>query len=262
MLMKGSGGPATSEGGEATASGTGWANLAGTFTFAEGATIPSRKPLEVNKDTGVCKPGGDPVLSQALIIDEQTRGIANVLIFVRKVSREHESVQATDSVLFDQKQCVFLSHVKPLRLGQTLDIKNSDSVAHNTNISRAGMKGVSFNETIAIGDTKPFQPTAEEVTPVDVSCSIHPWMKAYIMPRANGYFAVTKPDGTFAIENLPAGESLEFQVWHESGAGSGGALVGETADVTGWGKNGRFKLTLQEDESKLLNVSVPAGSFN
>jgi hypothetical protein len=261
-LMKGSGGPAAAEGGEAVASGTGWGNLSGVFKFADGATIPSRKPLEVNKDQDVCKPGGAPVLSQSLLIDDSTRGIANVLIFVRKVSREHESVQSTDSVLFDQAKCVFLSHVQPVRIGQTVEIKNSDPVAHNTNISRAGMKGASFNQTVPSGASIPFQPTAEEISPVDVSCSIHPWMKAFVMPRANGYFAVTKPDGTFAIENLPAGEPLEFQVWHEIGAGSGGALVGETTDVTGWGKNGRFKLTLEADASKTLNVSVPASSFN
>ena len=44
-------------------------------------------------------------------------------------------------------------------------------------------------------------------------------MKAYIIARDDPYVAVTKPDGTFEIKNLPAGEDIEFQVWHEQAPG-------------------------------------------
>ena len=46
-------------------------------------------------------------------------------------------------------------------------------------------------------------------------------MIGYLLPRKNGYFAMTDADGKFEIANVPAGEPLEFQVWHESGAGAG-----------------------------------------
>jgi hypothetical protein len=256
------GATAETTGGAEAVTGTGWARLEGTFVFAEGATIPVNKPLDINKDPAICKPGGAEVSSGTLVIDPASRGIKNVVLFLRKASREHESLTGkTGTVLFDQEKCLFLSHVLPIRLGTTLDIKNSDPIAHNTNYSRSGMRGAPFNGTIPDGKSVAFEPTAEENQPVDVSCSIHPWMKAYILPRANGYFAVTDSNGKFKIENLPAGEELEFQVWHESASGTAGALVATAPNIK-WAKSGRFTVKLTENGTVTLPVSVPASSFN
>ena len=146
-----------------------------------------------------------------------------MVIYLRDASRVHDSAKPkADGVLFDQKECVFLTHVCALTVGQTLDIKNSDNVGHNTNI--AGKKNT-FNQTIPAGATIPFKVQKEEATPAPVNCSIHPWMSSYLLPRENGYFAVTAADGTFEIANLPAGEKLDFQVWHESATGPGAALI-------------------------------------
>ena len=91
--------------------------------------------------------------------------------------------------------------------------------------------------------------------PQAATCSIHPWMKAYIIARDDPYFAVTGADGSFEIKNLPAGEDVEFQVWHE------GAPAGLEAKA-GWGK-GRFKLKLPADgEQDLGTIEVPATAFH
>lgn len=241
--------------------GTGWATLAGTFKFEPGATPRKRRPLAVNKDPQVCAPGGKPVLDEVLLVDSATGGIANVAVYLRKASRVHPSAKADDAqVVFDQQHCVFLSHVAGVRVGQTLLIKNSDPVGHNTNIGSPGMKGVSFNQTIPTMQAKPFKPTAEENAPIDVACSIHPWMHAYLLPRSDGYFAVTAPDGSFRLENLPAGEDLELQVWHEAAVGPGGGLPVDRKDLK-WSNRGRFKINLKENEERTLQIVVPASSF-
>jgi len=75
----------------------------------------------------------------------------------------HESAQPTnDKVLFDQKSCVFLTHVLPMTIGQTLELKNSDPVGHNTNISGKN----SFNQTIPANESVDFTPQKEEAMPV------------------------------------------------------------------------------------------------
>jgi hypothetical protein len=75
-------------------------------------------------------------------------------------------------------------------------------------------------------------------------------MKAYIIARDDSYFAVTKPDGTFEIANLPAGDEIEFQVWHER-AGKGLAAQPD------W-KGGRFKVTIPADgAADLGQIKVP-----
>jgi len=240
------------------ATGTGWATLKGRFVLD--GTPPQMQPYNVNKDQMTCAPGGKAPLQETLLVDSATKGIANVAIYIRKASRVHESAETNeDKVAFDQKECVFLTHVFPLRLGQTIEIKNSDNVGHNTNIS--GKNG--FNQTIPAGETVGFNPQKEEAFPVSVACSIHPWMSAYFLPRENGYFAVTGLDGSFEIPNVPAGEDLEFQVWHESAGGRPGPLVLKTAEAKQmkWDKKGRFKIKLAENEAKELEITVPAAAF-
>jgi hypothetical protein len=246
-------------GGAAASTGTGWATLKGRFVF-EG-TAPTMAPYAVNKDMATCAPGGKAPLQETLLVDSGSGGIKNIAIYLRDAARVHDSAKpAADSVLFDQKVCVFLTHVCAMKVGQTLDIKNSDDVGHNTNI--AGKKNT-FNQTIPAGSTIPYKVQKEEATPAPVNCSIHPWMVSYLLPRENGYFAVTKEDGSFEIANLPAGEEIDIQVWHESAAGPGGALVvtSPEAKSLGWTNKGRISITLQADEVKEVEVKVPASAF-
>ena len=72
---------------------------------------------------------------------------------------------------------------------------------------------------------RPFLRQGETGLPVSVTCNIHPWMKAYAVFREDGYVAVSSGDGTFEIPDLPAGEPLEFQVWHERATGRGGRWI-------------------------------------
>jgi hypothetical protein len=145
-------------------------------------------------------------------------------------------------------------------VGQTLNLINSDPVGHNTNIDGRVNK---FNQTIPAGASIPYPVQKEEATPAKVVCSIHPWMIAYILPRENGYFAVTGDDGSFEIANLPAGEELELQVWHESAAGSGNGLVlnAPEAKQLKWSNKGRFKVTLEEGSTQEFELVVPPTAF-
>jgi hypothetical protein len=252
--LKGEGG---GEGGPAASTGTGWGTLKGTFTF-EG-TAPDNPPYNVTKDPEVCEPGGQPPKQQLLVVDGASKGIANIVIFARNASRVNDSAApSTDPIEFDQKQCVFLTHVLALSVGQPLQIKNSDPVGHNTKID-----GTGFNQMIPASGVVAFAAQKESASPLGVQCSVHPWMKAYMLPRKNGYFAVTAKDGTFEIPNLPAGEEIELQVWHEQAAGAQNALVveGDAAKELKWSKKGRIKIKLDENETREIKIAVPASAF-
>ncbi|MEQ8838432.1 MAG: hypothetical protein RID07_16630, partial [Lacipirellulaceae bacterium] len=236
--------------------GTGWATLKGRFTF-EG-TPPEMPAYNVTSDQGTCAAGGAP--PQETLIVGNDGGLKNVVIFLRKTSRVHESAEApAEPLVFDQKKCVFLTHVFTIPVGQPMEIKNSDPVGHNTKIDGKN----SFNRTIPAGESVTFTPKKSEAKPTGVACSIHPWMNAYMLPHDNGYAAVTLEDGTFEIQNLPAGETLEFQVWHERSAGSNQGLVvtSDQAKELGWDKKGRFEVKLTENETTELDIAVPASAF-
>jgi len=237
------------------ATGTGWATLKGRFTFV--GAPPQRPPYKVDKDHNICTEGGRAPLEEKLIVQDGSNGIMNVAVYLRRASRVHESFQQTAApVVLDQKVCVFLPHIVAPLAGKPMLIKNSDPTGHNAKFG-------SFNETVASGGTREYLAQKESALPLGVSCSIHPWMTAYILPRENPYVAITKEDGSFELANLPAGEELEFQVWHESSAGASQALVPNTPETKelNWSSRGRFKIKLQPDEVKEIQISVPATAF-
>jgi len=238
----------------AAPTGTGWATLKGRFTFAGDPGQP--KALVVDKDTEVCGKTSK-LFDQSLRVDSSTKGLADVVVFVRKASRVKEAATAeAQAALFDQKNCEFLSPVFVGRVGRPIDIRNSDTVGHNTNID-----GTSFNQLIPAGQGTAYTPDSEMGAPKAVTCNIHPWMKAFMLVRKDCYAAVSAADGSFTIPDLPAGEPLEFQVWHARATGSGGGVVVDRSDLK-WNPKGRFTITLQADEAKDLGtIKVPAGAI-
>ena len=244
-----SGGGATVE---AAATGTGWATLKGRFVFA--GTPAAAKALVADKDTEVCGKAAK-LFDRSLLVDGSSKGLANVVVFVRKASRVKDPGPG-QQIVFDQKNCEFLAPVFAARVGQPIDIRNSDPVGHNTNIS-----GSDFNQLIPAGGGMVYAPKAETGMPTMVTCNVHPWMKAYMVFRKDGYVAVSAADGSFTIPDLPAGEVLEFQVWHERSTGANGALGLAKPDLK-WTPKGRFQIKLEENEVKDLGtLEVPASAI-
>ena len=238
----------------AAATGTGWGSLTGRFVFTGDPGTP--KALIADKDTEVCSKAGMKLLDRSLLVDPSSKGLANVVVFARKTARVKEASPPSTPLVFDQKQCEFLSPVFAARVGQPIDVKNSDPIGHNTNIS-----GSDFNQLIPAGGATTYAPKAETGMPTMVTCNVHPWMKAYMVFRKDGYVAVSAADGSFTIADLPAGEPLEFQVWHERSTGPNGALGLDKPDLK-WTPKGRFQITLQPDEVKDIGtLDVPASAI-
>jgi len=238
------------------AQGTGWGTLKGVFKYD--GQPPQLPPLLTGgKDARVggqvvC---GDSVVNEALVVDPANQGIANVLIFARKVSRVRDEAADAAQPVFDQKECHFLSHVMGVQTGAEIIIKNSDPVGHNTSIAPTGDEGV--NRLLAPGGETTYTFNRAQTNPVPVTCDVHKWMRAFILPRSDPYFAVTASDGSFEITDLPAGEDIEFQIWHEMAGGSGGGLEAKPE----WSR-GRITLRVPENGVEDLGtVLVPAAAF-
>jgi hypothetical protein len=264
-MLTSSSAAAQSEASEAAAQQpTGFGTLRGRFVF-EGP-IPARTPLRVDKDIEICAPGGATVYSQALVIDEATKGIKDVVLFADKVPEAwcHESARpgaVTEPFVFDQKDCVFLTHVSAFQVAQPMQILNSDSVGHNTNMKPA--KNPPLNALIP-REGVTYQPRTAESQPFEANCSIHPWMSAWVLIRDNGYFAVSQPDGSFEIANLPAGVPIELKVWQEKAKSRFlGAVTldeGEGAKQVTW-KRGSYVVTLEPDEQREIVVTLGPDAF-
>lgn len=110
----------------------------------------------------------------------------------------------------DQRNKTFLPHVLAVEAGTRVDFPNSDPIFHNAFSNYNG-------EIFDIGLYPPGKSRSVRFsTPgvVRVFCNIHPEMSAVILVLASPYYSTTKRDGTFRIENVPAGE-YRLHVFHE-----------------------------------------------
>jgi hypothetical protein len=252
-----SGASASSSSSQPAQQPTGWATLRGVIRIQGQA--PARAELDANKDIAVCKPGGRPVYDESLVTGPEG-GIKNVLVYLTsKIPDQepwtHPAAKKTDEVIFDQKQCVFLTHVLAMQTTQKLKILNSDPVGHNTKLDPGS--NTQFNATIPVGGSAYYQPQNEERQPFPVACSMHQWMKGWIIVRDNPYFAVTDEEGRFQIANLPAGVDLEVTVWQEKARIQRVTLDGQERALP----KGRLVLNLNPNEERELDVRIDASAF-
>ncbi|MCA9175253.1 MAG: hypothetical protein KDB14_12280 [Planctomycetales bacterium] len=237
----------------------GWGTLKGRFAFVGDAPTPS--PLTITQDREYC--GKHDIHDESLLVNKDNQGIANVVVYLyakrgEQMPSAHESYAAgaAEQVVLDNNQCRFAPHVCLLQTSQTLIIKNSDEVGHNTNI--APSENTSFNQTIPVGGKMECKFESAERRPAPVSCNIHPWMKGWVMPMDTPYYALTNENGEFEIKNLPSG-TWTFQVWHELGSGIDEVeLAGGKAE---WSK-GRVELAIEADGTNDLgDIKVDASLF-
>lgn len=230
-----------------------WGTLKGHLTYDGKA--PAAKPIEPTKDPETC--GKCNLVDQTLVVSPGGH-LANVVIWLRTkppaVNPDFEKT-AKDKVDLDNKCCHFTPHVQMLRTTQTLIVKNSDPIGHNTNLQ--AVNNASANQLIPAGGDMSVTFPAEEGLPITVNCNIHPWMSAYVVVRSNPYMAVSDEKGDFTIKDLPAGKELEFQLWQEKA----GYLKNVTFKKGKADSKGRFKLKLAASETDLGDMKVPAADF-
>ncbi|HEX4130660.1 MAG TPA: hypothetical protein VHZ24_11510 [Pirellulales bacterium] len=227
-----------------------WGNVKAKFVY--GGSPPTPAKIDANKDQQVC--ATPPQLVDESLLVDPNGGIANVLLYVRtkgvKVHPDYEKT-ANDKIDFDNKHCRFDPHVLAVRVSQTILFKNTDPIGHNTNYQPIGDTPV--NPLLPGGAEAPYKSNRSQITPQPVSCNIHPWMKGYILARDNPYMAISAPDGTLEIKNLPTGE-IEFQAWQEKS----GYLAVTTPS---WPK-GRFTHTVKPGDNDLGTIKVDPALFN
>jgi len=177
----------------------------------EGA-IPPQEMIRMSSDRN-CIPDGQPTrASDALLVDDG-RGIGNTFVYVKAGLDPSYTFDApTTRVELDQKGCYYTPRVIGVRVGQPMDIVNSDPTMHN--VHALPMVNQEFNhgqpkQNMRI--TKTF--TAPEIM-VRFKCDVHSWMTAWVGVMAHPYFAVTRPSGEFTIPNLPPG-TYTLETWHE-----------------------------------------------
>ncbi|MCB9927430.1 MAG: hypothetical protein H6822_35180, partial [Planctomycetaceae bacterium] len=230
---------------------SGWGDLK--VRFAYDGQVPTSKLVNITKDIEFCGTFG--LREEELVVNPENGGIQNVVAtLIRSRGGEampiHESylAQATDEVVLDNKNCRFEPHIATIWTTQTLIIKNSDPVGHNTNYST--FVNPPQNVLIPAGGSIKQELTQPERAPAKAVCSIHPWMTSWLVVQDHPYMAVSDKNGELVIKNLPVGD-WTIQFWQEK--------AGYVADVkvngkpTEW-KRGRIDVKIENGKAADLGV--------
>jgi plastocyanin len=196
-----------------------WGTVTGQYVFS--GDIPKPELLfakgAASKDPEVCS--AEDTFKDDLVINADSRGIANIFVYLAKApAKVHPDLKAAaeSTITFDQKNCVFIPHAMVTRIGQKVEVLNSDGVPHNTHSFplKNAAKNVVVSPNTGSGKGEIFENKLGETLPYNVKCDFHPWMSAYWLAVDHPYAVVTDRDGKFTIPNLPVGDH-ELRVWHE-----------------------------------------------
>ena len=130
----------------------------------------------------------------------------------RTASATTSSTRPTETAKIDQKDCRYHPHVFGMRVGQPLEIINSDPTLHNIHAMPKANK--EFNTGQPIQGMKTTHTFDGKEVMVPFKCDVHGWMNAYVGVLDHPYFAVTGEDGKFELKTLPPG-TYTIEAWHE-----------------------------------------------
>ena len=147
---------------------------------------------------------------QAAVVTSDDGGLANV--FVKLQGTFPQTPLPKDPVTIDQHGCMYSPRVVGVRVGQSLQVRNSDDFLHNVH----GMSGAgnSFNVSEPKAGMVQQFPLKNEEMMLLLKCDVHRWMNAFIGVVNHPYFAVSGDTGAFEIRDVPAG-SHTIRAWHE-----------------------------------------------
>ncbi len=162
---------------------------------------------------GGCEAGHDGPLSIPAAVVHDGK-LAEAFVAVTGGVDKYAIPAPQGEVTVEQKGCLYQPRVSGVRVGQPVTFVNTDPVFHNIRSVAQNNDTFSINQP-AQGqrDTKVFR--APELM-VETRCDIHPWMINHIGVVDDPWFAVTKDDGAFVLDGVPAGD-VELTAWSDAG---------------------------------------------
>ena len=183
-----------------------------TGTVSLDGTAPKNEAIKMNADPVCLREAKGPQMQETYMVGSDGKSLANVFVYVKDGLGNYVYDTPTEPAKIDQKECRYHPHVFGMRVGQPLEIVNSDPTLHN--IHAMPKVNQEFNNGQPIQGMKMTHTfTAKEVM-VPFKCDVHGWMNAYVGVLDYPYFAVTKDDGKFELKDLPAG-TYTIEAWHE-----------------------------------------------
>ena len=171
-------------------------------------TPPAARPVDFGGDA-YCSGQHPNGLATADVRVGAGGGLRDVIVYLKEAP---EGAGASEEpITLDQVNCEYTPRVLALQAKQTLIIRNSDATLHNVHVRSERNREFNIGQPIrGITSRRTFD--IAEVG-LHVSCDVHGWMEGHIAVFDHPYYAVTAEDGSFSIDDVPAGNYV-LEAWH------------------------------------------------
>ena len=146
-------------------------------------TAPKNEPIKMNADPVCVKANKDPQFQETYEVKDGK--LANVFVYVKDGLGNYVFDTPTTPVTIDQKNCRYHPHVFGIRVGEPLEIVNSDGTLHN--IHAMPKTNAEFNTGQPIQGMKTMHTFDKKEVMVPFKCDVHGWMNAYVGVMDNPY---------------------------------------------------------------------------
>ncbi len=196
------------------------------------------------------KAGIRPKTEDASLLVDKDGGVANVVVWVSSkdipwTPKDNYELPAMIYV----KDGHFTPRIRLLTTGRPLLVENTDPVAFT--FATTFQRNNDVNALLPpAADKKPFRidKLQSEQLPARFHSTVATWAEGFLFVRDNTYVAVSQPDGTFTMPDLPPGE-WEFRAWHE-----------RRGYLSHWPK-GTFQHTIQPGDNNFGTIKLKPEFF-
>ncbi len=175
--------------------------------------VPPAEMITITGDPKCVSENGAPQRPDERIVVGDNKALQNVFVYVTGGLNAFSFPVPNEPVLLDQDKCRYTPRVVGVRVGQSLQVRNSDPLLHN--VRSNGVINQAFNKSTPVEGMVFSHTFATKEVMVPFKCDVHGWMSAYVGVVDNPYFGTTMADGKVVLGNLPPG-TYTIEAWHEA----------------------------------------------
>jgi plastocyanin len=168
---------------------------------------PEMKVPKKRKDAEFCKT--KEVKYNA--VTGQKGKLADVLVRLSNDSVKGDYSAPSEHAHVNQVDCMYSPRIQGVVSGQDIEIKNSDGTLHNVHTYKGAESW--FNSAQPKDSAVINKDAPDDAKVIKFACDVHPWMRGFVIVSSHPFFAVSKDDGSYSIEKVPAGE-YTLEAWH------------------------------------------------
>lgn len=150
------------------------------------------------------------------VANADTGALAETVVALKPVQAFPSPFPAKQSrITVDQENFQFVPETVVVQTGDKVAFTNSDETLHNVMLTHPED---AFNVNLAKDEIyeHQFKAAVETMKPHRLGCVYHGSMRGWVFVFDHPFFALTKKDGAFSMENIPAGD-YQIEVHHPAG---------------------------------------------